>query len=214
MDDITSIVEKVIRNFNHELKNPLTTIKGYAQLLGSKAHDPKFIEKSRNIIIENVDYIDSKMNQMYDIFNLPEGERELLSPGKIIEDYISSCDVTEQCFLSWEDYSNDKTATGDQNYFTRIIDVLFHGFDWKNHPNSKLKMLLHTNDNNIMTLSFCFENADFSHLTKANYYLPFSEKRYFISGIELFEVFFLSYLSGWNFTYSATTPFGFSINLK
>ncbi|HON79082.1 MAG TPA: histidine kinase dimerization/phospho-acceptor domain-containing protein, partial [Spirochaetota bacterium] len=84
MNDLTPVVEKIIRNFNHELKNPLTTIKGYAQLLGSKANDPQFVEKSRNIIIENVDDIDSKMNRMYDIFNLPGGERDAINPGEII----------------------------------------------------------------------------------------------------------------------------------
>lgn len=214
MDDITSIVEKIIRNFNHELKNPLTTIKGYAQLLGSKADNPQFVEKSRNIIIENVDDIDSKMNHMYDIFNLPRGVREPINPEEIINDFISSCNEKEKQFLLIENISNIKSVIGDQNYFRKIIDILFHGFDWVNHPKTRLSFILNTDGSNHITLLFTFENADFTHLSETNFYLPFSEKRYFNTGIELFEVYYLSFLSGWSFSFRGDTRNSFLLNLK
>ncbi|HON79457.1 MAG TPA: hypothetical protein PK544_13275, partial [Spirochaetota bacterium] len=148
------------------------------------------------------------------IFNLPGGERDAINPGEIIEEFVSSRNESEKRFLLLENINSALQATGDQNYLRRIIDVLFYGFDWINHQDSRLKISFGDNDSTGATIAFCFDNADFSHLAETNFYLPFSEKRYFNTGIELFEVFFLSYLSGWELTFSSTIDYRFLLYLK
>jgi len=70
MDEV-DIIEKVIRNIAHEVRNPLTTIRGYAQLLTQKL-DAASIQKSQKMIVEQAERIDGMFNDLYNAFTIKE----------------------------------------------------------------------------------------------------------------------------------------------
>ena len=79
------LIECVIRNLSHEIKNPLTTIKGYAQILEMKSGDSEVSAKApARTIIEQINRLDALFRDLYEIFTIRSGEEER---GR----YLSSC---------------------------------------------------------------------------------------------------------------------------
>lgn len=51
----------------HEIKNPLTTLKAFAEFFPEKCHDPAFIEKFRKLIPQEIKRIEGVTNQLLDL---------------------------------------------------------------------------------------------------------------------------------------------------
>ncbi len=194
--DIT-MIERLIRNFSHEVKNPLTSIKGYAQLLGIKQNDIDFVEKTRRIIIENVEEIDSKINRLYDLFNLPSCASTEFDPAEAVSFVITSCDPVKKERVTYTQ-SSPLSIRGNPEFLKRIVSTFIEGFDWTNNAGAILALQTRPrpgNTGSIMTLSY--GGVDFTSLQEDTCFLPFSERRYFLTGLELFEVYFLCSRCGW-----------------
>ncbi len=191
-------MERLIRNINHEIKNPLTVIRGYAQLLTMKKSEADFQKKTGNIIMENVDLIDERISALYRAFASAPESPATVNVAKEVFGIIQSYD---------EDVAKSITISGEKSLeaslcrtaFRRVIDCLILGFNWKEHPASSIHVIVGAQAGRT-SLKFHFLDADFSCFHDELFYLPFSEKTYFTGGTELFEVYFLSHANGWDFS--------------
>jgi hypothetical protein len=192
------MMERLIRNINHEIKNPLTVIRGYAQLLTMKKSEVDFQKKTGNIIMENVDLIDERISALYRAFSSAPESAETVNVAKEVFGIIQSYgeDVEKKIKVSGE---NSLEASLCRIAFRRVIDCLILGFNWKEHPASLIHIIVGMQSGRT-SLNFHFLNADFSCFHDELFYLPFSEKTYFKGGTELFEVYFLSHANGWDFS--------------
>jgi hypothetical protein len=193
-------IERLVRYFSHEVKNPLTTIKGYAQLLAVKADDRAFVDKTKSMIIENVDEIDGKINRMYDLFNSREARTDSIDMRAIIEECIAAPDLPcGKESIAMDSEVAQALARGDGDFFRRIIGALLYGFDWNNNPTT-LRISLASEPGGHYLLGFSFAGVDFSDLPSECFYYPFAAKKTFLTGLELFEAFYLSSKCGWVFS--------------
>ncbi len=194
--DIT-MIERLIRNFSHEVKNPLTSIKGYAQLLSIKQNDIDFVEKTRRIIIENVEEIDSRINRLYDLFNLPSCASTEFNAADVITSAITSCDTVKPEKVTYAPAS-PISIRGNPDYLKRIVTIFLEGFDWISNAGAILLLQTEPGSGDARpNMILTYEGMDFSDLQENTCFLPFSERRYFLTGLELFEVYFLCSRCGW-----------------
>ncbi|MDQ7864252.1 histidine kinase dimerization/phospho-acceptor domain-containing protein, partial [Peribacillus frigoritolerans] len=78
----------------HEIRNPLTTIKGFFQLLKSQDHDKSLIEKYSDVMLHEVDRVNVFVTQLLDLAKPHQLEWEKIDLkdflDEIIDTYISS----------------------------------------------------------------------------------------------------------------------------
>lgn len=189
------IIERVIRNIAHEVRNPLTTVKGYAQLLSQK-NEPALIVKSQNMIIEQSERIDTIFTQLYDAFT-------------VIDDDIAECAFPEVLYTVVEESSYREYITiehNDQfsvslyiNRFQQCLSSIINGFNWKYFSGS----LLHLNSSKEMqcNVNINFSGVVFDSIPEDIFYYPFQCKQFFSKGTELFKVYCIAQRSGWQFTF-------------
>lgn len=189
------IIERVIRNIAHEVRNPLTTVKGYAQLLSQK-NEPALIVKSQHMIIEQSERIDTIFTQLYDAFT-------------VIEDDIVKCAFPEVLYTVVEESSYREYITiecNDQfsvslyiNRFQQCLSSIINGFNWKYFSGSSL----HLNSSKEMqcNVRFSFSGVVFDSIPEDIFYYPFQCKQFFNKGTELFKVYCIAQRSGWQFTF-------------
>ncbi|MGB4267803.1 MAG: histidine kinase dimerization/phospho-acceptor domain-containing protein [Spirochaetota bacterium] len=189
------IIERVIRNIAHEVRNPLTTVKGYAQLLSQK-NDPALIVKSQNMIIEQSERIDTIFTQLYDAFT-------------VIDDDIAECAFPEVLYVvveesSYRDYITIERNTPFRislyvNRFQQCLSSIINGFNWKYFSGASL----HLNASKEMhcNVSITFSDVVFDSIPEDIFYYPFQCKQSFSKGTELFKVYCIAKRSGWQFTF-------------
>ena len=78
----------------HEIRNPLTTIKGFFQLLKSQDHDKTLIEKYSDVMLHEVDRVNVFVTQLLDLAKPHQLEWEKIDLkdflDEIIDTYTSS----------------------------------------------------------------------------------------------------------------------------
>lgn len=197
MNGKTEIMERLIRNINHEIKNPLTVIRGYAQLLTMKVSDEEFQKKTGRLIMENVDLIDARISAMYKAFAQVSGERCTVDIVQELHHIVQS--YREEFRTRIEICGKSPCeASINREAFHRVVDCLQRGFNWKANPHVTALIDVGVSEGQI-TLLFEYRNADFSNLPHKWFYLPFSEKTNFTIGTEIFEAYCLAAANGWVF---------------
>lgn len=197
MNERTAMMERLIRNINHEIKNPLTVIRGYAQLLTMKASDEEFQKKTGRLIMENVDLIDERISAMYRAFPQTSAERNAVDLSQELHRIVQSYEEELQKHI--EVFPKDTLeAIINPASFRRMVDCLVRGFNWKENAGVSIRIELGLADGRP-ELVFEYRNADFSVFHADWFYLPFSEKTNFTSGTEIFEVYCLADANGWVF---------------
>lgn len=119
--------EKWISNISHDLKNPLTTIKGYAEIMADQDYEVSLEEQTKfaEIIKRNVDVIEGLVKDL----NLSR----LLKEGKVLmkKEQIDVCSLLKECCndtdIKYRDriipYFEDKQIfiNADKNYIRRVF---------------------------------------------------------------------------------------------
>ncbi len=194
------IIERLIRNISHEIKNPLTTIRGYAQMLGMKPCEPDFIEKTRKMVIDNVDLIDERMNALYDVFGLEPGNPVNTDLASVLNAVVGQLDPAIAQRISLDATGAPREVGIDPGQLTRALGLILNGFCWENFPSADARILAdRSGEGKGVAVRILFGGVDFSDMGSGSFYLPFSGKKHFRRGTELFEVFAMSEKNGWRF---------------
>ncbi len=197
MNEKTEMMERLIRNINHEIKNPLTVIRGYAQLLTMKSSDADFQKKTGRLIMENVDLIDERITAMYRAFTQTSSKHAVVDISQELHRIVQSYESELQKHIEISAASSSEVFINAEA-FRRVVDCLVQGFNWKENTDASVIIEI-SSDNGRLSLVFEYRNADFSHLHHMWFYLPFSEKTNFASGTEIFEAYCLADANGWDF---------------
>ncbi len=197
MNEKTEMMERLIRNINHEIKNPLTVIRGYAQLLTMKSSDADFQKKTGRLIMENVDLIDERITAMYRAFTRTSTKRANVDISQELQRIVQSYESELQKHIEIAGESSTEVFI-DIEAFRRVVNCLVRGFNWKENPDASIHIEVRVVDGRP-ELVFEYHNANFTNMHHAWFYLPFSEKTNFASGTEIFEAYCLADANGWYF---------------
>lgn len=206
------IIEKLIRNINHEIKNPLTVIRGYAQLLAMKEASEEFQKKTAKYIIENVDLIDDRISALYKAFSVSYEEKTQIDLKNELHSIIGNFDEEIQSRIRVHSEFDGITEIC-KKAFQRLIECLVGNFNWKNNPDATVEIFLKPHNGRCeIFISYC--KADFSNYSHELFYLPFMDKNNFSVGTEIFEVYCICESNGWNLLLiKETNKSGFSITI-
>lgn len=208
------LIECVIRNLSHEIKNPLTTIKGYAQILEMKSGDSEVSAKARRTIIEQINRLDALFRDLYEIFTIRSGEEEEVDISRLVGAILET--------MPKEIYARTELVTGtapilsntDRELCARFITNILAGFDWENNQGARLRIEIRNNGLEAPEIRIIFKNADFSELQNTIFFLPFASKKHFKTGLELYEAYVIAFRLNWEFEmFVDETSSGFGIRL-
>ncbi|MFW5770760.1 MAG: sensor histidine kinase, partial [Spirochaetota bacterium] len=90
MTDEYYIVEQIIRNISHEIKNPLTIMKGYTQLLSTGVNDAAAVQKSQKMVLEQIDRINQTFDHLYSTFSIVTTETEKIDIVGVVRDFMDN----------------------------------------------------------------------------------------------------------------------------
>jgi K+-sensing histidine kinase KdpD len=199
-DDRFETIERLIRNLSHELKNPLATIKGYAQLMGARPGEPQIFQKSKTTIIEQIDRIDMMLKSLYGIFSLRVERLEPIDASVLLGKIMRSMAGIDPARMKTTQAGGPVIINADVALFTRMIVLLLGGFDWENNVGSTVELSFAVNNGSC--LEVFFKGVDLGDLDENSFYLPFSSRRIYRNGTELYEVYAIARLHGWEFRFS------------
>lgn len=113
---------------SHELKTPLTSIKGYIELLNSiedKEPNKEYVKRA----LKNVNKLERLIQDLLDVSKIQSGQLELtmrdFNVDQLIDETISSMQmVTETHEITREDEPGNQTITGDRQRIEQVLTNL------------------------------------------------------------------------------------------
>ncbi|MCX8123544.1 MAG: hypothetical protein N3F66_05200 [Spirochaetes bacterium] len=203
------IIERVIRNIAHEVRNPLTTIKGYAQLLSHKS-DPSLINKSQRMIIEQTERIDSIFTELYDAFTVPDDEISKCSFPELFQVVVEESPYNKYIVI---DSTDQFTISLYRHRFQSCITTLINGFNWKYFDSMTVHLSAKKEMNCYVNIRFW--GVVFESIPEEMFFYPFQCKQFFARGTELYKVYCIAQRCGWKFTFSKdSSEFTFIIPIQ
>lgn len=172
------IIEQTVRGFSHEFKNPLTTVKGYAQLLQIKKNDPAFIEKSLVTMLEQIEKIESNIDDFYLINNIDKELNKSINIDKVI-DQIHENSVYKENVAFQKDGAEFPLV--DLHIANKVINLLIDKVYWEYYDD--MNIILDLNENEF---SIHYSAVDFSSLKDKVFYIPYISKQIYKNGTELY----------------------------
>jgi two-component system, sporulation sensor kinase E len=192
------ILELLIRNLSHEIKNPLTTIKGYLQLSQMKQNDPQFFSKSVGVMISQVDRIEKILDALYPAFSIREGEREKVSVKTIIEKIIGMKPELSASRIT-VDIKGDDTILIDPHLFQRLLCTIVKKFDWDSFPDVLCRITKKQEEQGFF-LNIEFSGTEFQKSKGNATFMPYANKTFYPSGVDLYEAFWITQVLGLTIT--------------
>lgn len=204
MTDEYFIIEQIIRNISHEIKNPLTIMKGYTQMLSSGVNDAHAVQKSQKMVLEQIERINETFDHLYSTFSIVTMEKGEVDIVEVVKNYIHH--MPDETSRRVQFYTNSESfmVDCDKERIIRILHCIFEGFDWENSPDVKLDVVLEENE--ATGVKFIFRKINFSQILDKIFYLPFSSKQFFNTGTELYEVYCITHTQGWIFSAYVDLP--------
>jgi len=196
-DEAARVIESLIRNLSHELKNPLTTIKGYAQLLALKSGDPASVEKSHRMIQDQVDRIDRMLQDLYAAFAPRKPVSAGFDAAETLRELLSS--FPEGVRAAAGHIPDTCPAAGDRGALVEIVNLIVRGFDWGGLSGAGCTLGM-SEPSGRAVIDICFEGVDMPEISEPEFYLPFALKKYYLKGTEPYEAFFIALACGWDIT--------------
>jgi len=189
---LKAVFERTLRNVAHEVRNPLTVIKGYSQLYSTRNEsDDEFV----TIVKTQCDRIESAFTSLYEAFNSQQAVKTPFSPGKLI------CDTALKASFPVDHNVSTITIEGGALSFQRILTLLSEGVCLKTSPHVSLHICNEEND--PLTFLFQYSSIIFEGDSGLLCY-PFGAKHIFTDSSSLFRVFMIAANEMWPF--SCTSP--------
>ena len=180
--------EQFIRSFSHEVKNPLTTIKGYAQLLRMRGGDPAFVDKVQSIIIGEVERIEKSFDCFYSLFSVKNalmsdtGVQDILSAAAASAPAEAGLAVLNGC-------PDGMTVRTNADVAVRALVFLMQ-LRRDSCPGVSLSLnAAPAAAGCAFTLSY--GKPLFASLDEGSFMVPYSAERLFATGAEIFSSYYL-----------------------
>lgn len=91
--DKMASIGSMVSQLAHEIKNPLSSIKTFTELLPEKFQDEEFRKKFFSLVSQEIRRIDSLITRMLNIGQVDVAQYKTVSIQKVIEDVLSSFDL-------------------------------------------------------------------------------------------------------------------------
>lgn len=91
--DKMASIGSMVSQLAHEIKNPLSSIKTFTELLPEKFQDEEFRKKFFSLVSQDIRRIDSLITRMLNIGQVDVAQYKTVSIQKVIEDVLSSFDL-------------------------------------------------------------------------------------------------------------------------
>ncbi|TAL32940.1 MAG: HAMP domain-containing histidine kinase [Spirochaetes bacterium] len=190
-----ALVERLIRNLSHEFKNPLTTIKGYAQLATMSPDDAAVLKKSQDMIIAQVEKLNALLDELYRIFSAVADDRSEIDLMRVIDEIAG--DARGETARVTVDTTARVTVQANVPGIRRMVGAMIGGFDWKNNPGTSLAVSV-ADSGGKRTIAFRYEGSSFDDLEPESFFLPCASKRHFLSSTGLYEAAVIACAHGWD----------------
>jgi len=188
-------MEQLIRHLSHEVKNPLTTLKGYAQLASLKKNDPEFIDKALGILQSQIERIEKIFNDLYAVFFYKKNVPAECNIKSVFDKILELTDSSASVSLA---IKSNLLVNTDETLFGRLLSLVTAGFDWDTHKNAHCT-ISSSEESGIIAIIWDFDNVNFSDIRKKEFFMPFADKNYYPSGISLYEAFCIADILGFRF---------------
>ena len=135
-------LKRAITNISHDLRTPLTSAKGYVQLMASENLDEQDRVQYAQIVQGRLDTLSELMDALFEFARITEGELELslqkVDVSNLLRDLLSEAypDLEERGFRLEVDIPDEPIyCTCDEVYLKRVVqnlikNVLVHGRDY------------------------------------------------------------------------------------
>lgn len=152
-----------ITNITHDLKTPLSPVKGYAELLADGAiKETEEIQECGRIILKNIDYTEHLINDLKLTYQLECGSIPYSPKEVYITRYIKEwiIDIINDPLLSERDIEFDSNAPDlvvriDTDLFRRVVQNLIINALTHNPADTKVKVMVDSSHKNGITISIC-----------------------------------------------------------
>jgi len=114
----------VIHELAHELKNPMVTIKTFAQLLGDRYQDENFRSRFQEIVGDDIERMDDLLEVMIEFADFAEPKPQIVALGEKlsgIANEIQSEANKRQTRFEWKSNGSDQEIRSDESQLTFIL---------------------------------------------------------------------------------------------
>ncbi|MBN1499528.1 MAG: hypothetical protein JW982_05210 [Spirochaetes bacterium] len=167
--------EELIRALNHEIRNPLTALKGFVQLLEVKKQDPDKISGYCEIMLRQISAIEEIFDNLYSYFDTGINEFSEISLNDLVIEL-----QTQKKSLKLITPDDDIFLKTDVFLFKKIIFLLTD----LNEVYEKTEIQFITEKTEIKIF---YRNIDFFSLNSSNFFLPYAAAVFFRDGSSLFN---------------------------
>lgn len=162
------IKNEFIASVSHELKTPLTSIKGWAYTLNADSSDPELVKEGLNIIEKETDRLTGMVNDLLDFSRLLNNKVELLNTNFDLNEHLEGIvsqftprSITENKNLSFISKVNKANFKGDENRLRQVfINLLDNAFKFTSPEGNVLVILDEKDDYYCVTVADDGEGMD------------------------------------------------------
>lgn len=174
-------MEKMVRNLAHEIRNPLTTLKGYSQLLIQRADDAVFVEKTVQVLATQVLRLENILDELYAAFQ--KTGTDLPVPLSLSEVCASS-----QVSVTLVENVAEHSAVYPPAAANEAVRILLAGLDSTLVTQVSCRLSAGTNGWSIgLVMDYGREPQDDDRL----WFMPYQMKGVFRDGLEPYRAFML-----------------------
>lgn len=83
------VMNRLIAGMAHEIKNPLTGIRNFAELIRTKRNDPRFLDYFAELVPEEVDRISRLVESLMQYARPPKGKKERINLSEVLMECVT-----------------------------------------------------------------------------------------------------------------------------